>query len=68
MAFDAHFRAVAGQVFNDLGLYQQVSGLYDGQSGAGGDSRPLAVHSPINGAWLADIAGEVDYDRLMERA
>ena len=68
MAFDAHFRAVADQVSNDLGLYQQVFGLYDGQWGAGGDSPPHAVHSPINGAWLADIAGEVDYDRLMERA
>jgi hypothetical protein len=40
MAFDAHFPAVADQVSNDLGLYQQVFGLYDGQWGAGGDSPP----------------------------
>ena len=68
MGTGTNFGAVTEQVFTDLGLYQRVSGLYDGQWSAGG--RTVAVHSPINGAWLADIAlaAEADYDRMMERA
>ena len=70
MQSKSEFELVKERVFNDLGLYQQVSGLYDGQWLAGEGRRRLAVHSPINGERLADvaIAGEDDYDRLMERA
>ena len=66
----SEFEAVKDRVFADLGLYRQVSGLYDGQWLAGEGRRRLAVHSPINGEWLADVAvaGNDDYDRLMERA
>ncbi len=62
--------AVKDRVFADLGLYEQVSGLYDGQWLAGEGHRRLAVHSPIDGERLADIAvsGEEDYDRMIERA
>ena len=62
--------AVKDRVFADLGLYEQVSGLYDGQWLAGEGRRRLAVHSPIDGERLADIAvsGEEDYDRMIERA
>ena len=63
MAFDAHFRAVAGQVFNDLGLYQQVSGLYDGQWGAGGDSRPSRFTLPSTApGWLMSPAKSIMTD------
>lgn len=67
--FDSDFHSVKDRVFADLGLYQQVSGLYDGQW-LSGEGRRLAVHSPINGEWLADVAvGDgKDYDRLIERA
>ena len=66
----SEFEAVKSRVFTDLGLYQQVSGLYDGQWLAGEGRRRVAVHSPINGEWLADVAVACadDYDRLMERA
>ena len=62
--------AVKDRIFADLGLYEQVSGLYDGQWLAGEGRRRLAVHSPIDGERLADIAvsGEEDYDRMIERA
>ena len=70
MQSKSEFELVKERVFNDLGLYQQVSGLYDGQWVAGEGRRRLAVRSPINGERLADvaIAGGDDYDRLMERA
>ena len=70
MEIDTDFCAVRERVFTNLGLYQQLSGQYDGEWGAGDGRRRVAVHSPINGAWLADvaIAGAADYDRLMERA
>ena len=70
MQSKSEFDLVKERVFTDLGLYKQVSGLYDGQWLAGEGRRRLAVHSPINGERLADvaIAGEDDYDRLMERA
>ena len=62
--------AVKDRVFADLGLYEQVSGLYDGQWLAGEGRRRLAVHSPIDGGRLADVAvsGEEDYARMIERA
>lgn len=64
------FQRVKGRVFADLGLYEQVSGLYDGQWMAGDGRRRNAVHSPINGERLAEIAvaEEDDYDRMIERA
>ncbi len=70
MADISDFHSVKDRVFADLGLYQQVSGLYDGQWLSGEGRRRVAVHSPINGEWLADVAvGDgKDYDRLIERA
>ena len=70
MGHDIEFRSARERVFTDLGLFQQLSGQYDGQWGAGDGRRRVAVHSPINGAWLADVAvaGAADYGRLMERA
>ena len=56
MQSKSEFELVKERVFNDLGLYQQVSGLYDGQWLTGEGSRRLAVHSPINGERLADVA------------
>ena len=70
MANVPDFHSVKDQVFADLGLYQQVSGLYDGQWLSDESRRRVAVHSPINGEWLADVSvgDEKDYDRLIERA
>lgn len=70
MANSSDIRTVKDRVFADLGLYEQVSGLYDGQWVAGEGRRRIAVHSPINGEWLADVAvaGDEDYDRMTERA
>lgn len=70
MESNSDFQSVKDRVFTDLGLYQQVSGLYDGQWLTGEGLRRVSVHSPINGEWLADVAvgGASDYDRLMERA
>ncbi len=70
MAIKLEFQRVKDRVFADLGLYEQVSGLYDGQWMAGDGRRRIAVHSPINGERLAEIAvaGEDDYDRTIERA
>ena len=63
-------RAFRERVFADLGLYQEVSGLFDGGWGAGAQGRRLAVHSPIDGAQLADVAvaSEEDFGRLIENA
>ncbi|MYH60858.1 MAG: aldehyde dehydrogenase family protein [Caldilineaceae bacterium SB0675_bin_29] len=70
MAKSSDIRTVKDPVFADLGLYEQVSGLYDGQWVAGEGRSRIAVHSPINGEWLADVAvaGDEDYDRMIERA
>ncbi|MDE0198105.1 MAG: aldehyde dehydrogenase family protein [Caldilineaceae bacterium] len=70
MANSSDFREVKDRVFADLGLYEQVSGLYDGQWLAGEGRRRVPVFSPINGERLADVAlaGEEDYDRMIERA
>ena len=70
MANSSGFQAVKDRVFADLGLYEQVSGLYDGQWLAGEGRRRISVHSPINGEWLADVAAaaDEDYDRMVERA
>lgn len=63
-------RAIRERVFADLGLYREVSGLYDGAWGPGADGRRVAVHSPIDGARLADVAvaSEADFDRLVGNA
>ena len=63
-------RAIREQVFAGLGLYQEVSGLFDGGWGAGAQGRRLAVHSPIDGSRLADVAvaSEDDFGRLIENA
>ena len=63
-------RAFSERVFADLGLYQEVSGLFDGGWRAGAQGRRLAVHSPIDGAQLADVAvaSEEDFGRLIENA
>ena len=70
MANKHEFEQVKDRVFADLGLYEQVTGLYDGQWVTGDGRRRIAVHSPINGERLADIAvaEEDDYDRMIERA
>ena len=70
MTSDSDFQQVKDRVFADLGLYEQVSGLYDGQWLAGDGRRRIAVQSPINGERLADIAvgDEDDYDCMIERA
>ena len=70
MANSSGFQAVKDRVFADLGLYEQVSGLYDGQWLAGEGRRRISVHSPIDGEWLADVAAaaDEDYDRMVERA
>lgn len=67
---ETDFWAVKEQVFATLGLSHRVSGLYDGQWSVGEGRRTLAVHSPINGERLADVAvaAAADYERLMERA
>lgn len=64
------FNAIKERVFGELGLYQQVAGLFDGQWLAGGGRRQISVYSPINGEKLADVAlgDSEDYDRLMVRA
>ena len=63
-------QAIRDRVFADLGLYQEVSGLFDGAWGAGADARRVAVHSPIDGSRLADVAvaSEADFDRLLGNA
>ncbi len=63
-------QAIREQVFAELGLYQEVSGLFDGGWGAGAEGRRLPVHSPIDGARLADIAvaSGAEFDRLIEQA
>jgi len=70
MSNSTEFQLVKDRVFADLGLYEQVSGLYDGQWLAGEGRRRIAVHSPINGERLAEVAvaEEDDYSRLIERA
>ena len=70
MASESKVQAIRERIFADLGLYQEVSGLFDGAWGAGADGRRVAVHSPIDGSRLADVAvaSEADFDRLVERA
>lgn len=57
-------------VFAALGLKIVNSGLYDGVWADTAGRKTIAVHSPINGAKLADVAvaGESDYERLIGNA
>ena len=70
MESGTEIQAIRERVFADLGLYQEVSGLYDGAWGPGADGRRVAVHSPIDGARLAEVAvaSEADFDRLIGNA
>lgn len=57
-------------VFQALGLAELNAGLFDGEW-ASPQGRPLnPIHSPINGAKLADVAlaGDGDYDSLVDKA
>lgn len=58
------------RIFADLGLEAVNSGLYDGAWAPATGRRSLAIHSPIDGGLLGDVAlaDETDYDRLVEKA
>lgn len=64
------FTPVKERVFDELGLSARVSGVFDSGWAVDSDRRTVPIHSPINGAHLADVAvasGD-DYDRLVARA
>ena len=70
MESGSRIQAIRDRIFANLGLYQEVSGLFDGAWGAGADGRRVAVRSPIDGARLADaaVSSEAEFDRLVEHA
>jgi aldehyde dehydrogenase (NAD+) len=67
---ETNFDEVKAGVFAALGLKSVNSGLYDGVWAETAGRKTIAVHSPINGEKLADVAvaGEADYERLIGNA